>query len=104
MSDTTTKIENSPRIQSKLKIKEPNNYNVIYVNDEVTTMEFVIESLKNIFNYTEESATELCLQIHADGSSIVATLPYEIAEQKGVEVTILARNHGFPLQVKIEQE
>lgn len=65
-------------------------------------MEFVVESLKIIFYHTEETAKELTLKIHEDGSSVVKTLPYEIAEQKGVEVTMLARNNGFPLAIKLQ--
>jgi hypothetical protein len=28
--------------------------------------------------------------------------PFELAEQKGIETTLLARNNGFPLQIKLE--
>lgn len=80
----------------------PRNFNVIYVNDEVTTKEFVVETLVLIFNHDEKRADELTMQVHVEGSAIVATLPYELAEQKGVEVTMLARNNGFPLNVKLE--
>ena len=55
-----------------------------------------------IFNHAEARADELTMQVHTNGSAVVATLPYEIAEQKGVEVTMLARNNGFPLNVKLE--
>jgi ATP-dependent Clp protease adapter protein ClpS len=44
----------------------------------------------------------LTIKVHDEDQAVVATLPYEMAEQKGIEVTILARNHGFPLQVKVE--
>jgi ATP-dependent Clp protease adaptor protein ClpS len=98
-SDTITR----QRIEPKLNIIEPPDFRVIYINDETTTQEFVIETLKLIFHYDEGAATALCLQIHKDGSAVVAVLPYEVAEQKGIEVTLLARNNGFPLQVKIEQ-
>ena len=91
-----------PRIQTKTNIQPPSLFNVIYLNDEVTTMEFVVESLKNIFHHSEEAAIEITQKIHQEGSSVVSTLPYEIAEQKGVEATVLARNNGFPLNVKLE--
>jgi len=104
MADTKTQIEIRPSIAPKSGLKEPSNFNVIYINDEVTTQEFVIESLTSIFNYARESAETLTLRVHEEGSAVVATLPYEMAEQKGIEVTLLARNHGFPLQVKIESE
>jgi ATP-dependent Clp protease adapter protein ClpS len=42
------------------------------------------------------------MQIHAEGSGVIAVYPFEIAEQKGIEATVLARNNGFPLQVKLE--
>jgi ATP-dependent Clp protease adaptor protein ClpS len=91
-----------PRIQTKTSIQPPSLFNVIYLNDDTTTMEFVVESLKNIFHHSEETAIEITHRIHQEGSSIVSTLPYEIAEQKGVEATVLARNNGFPLNVKLE--
>lgn len=93
-----------PKIKTKLDIKEPSLFRVIYINDETTTMEFVVESLVNIFDIEQDHAVDLTHKIHEDGSAVVAVLPYEIAEQKGVEVTILARSHGFPLQVKLESE
>lgn len=104
MAETKTKTESRTRIVPKESLPEPRNYNVIYMNDNVTTMEFVVESLKNIFHYTEEGAHALCLRVHDEGSAVVATLPYEMAEQKGIEATLLARTNGFPLQVKIESE
>jgi ATP-dependent Clp protease adaptor protein ClpS len=104
MPDTKTKIEIRPRIVPKTTVQEPSQYNVIYVNDDVTTQEFVIETLTSVFNYARESAETLTLRVHEEGSAVVATLPYELAEQKGIEVTLLARSSGFPLQVKIQSE
>ena len=99
---TDTKTRQQIRIQPRLDIKPPPLFNVIYVNDHTTTIEFVIETLKTIFDHSEESAREITVKVHEEGSAVVATYPYEIAEQKGVEVTLLARNNGFPLQVKLE--
>ena len=92
------------RPQPNFDLKEPPMYRVIYINDAVTTMEFVIETLVTIFNYRPEDAKDVTLQVHENGLAIVAVLPYEMAEQKGVEVTQLARNNGFPLAVKLEPE
>ena len=72
------------------------------MNDDQTSMEFVVESLKVVFNYNEDDAMNITMKIHDEGSAVVATLPYEMAEQKGIEVTLLARNNGFPLNVKLE--
>lgn len=106
MPETKTKKRTEavirPRIAPRDDVQEPSLFRVIYINDEVTTMEFVVESLRSVFGYTEDQAEELTAAIHRDGSATVAILPYEIAEQKGIEVTVLARNNGFPLQVKLE--
>jgi len=104
MADTKTHIEVRPKIAPKESVKEPGDYNVIYINDNVTSMEFVVESLSTVFNYARESAEALTMRVHEEGSAVVATLPYELAEQKGIEVTLLARANGYPLQVKIEQD
>ena len=51
-----------------------------------------------------ETAESIMQDIHEKGSAVVAVLPYEMAEQKGVEVTVMARGAGFPLQVKLEPD
>ena len=65
-------------------------------------LRFVVETLRAVFNYDEGAAMSITKRIHEEGSAVVAVLPYEMAEQKGVEVTQLARNNGFPLQIKLE--
>tara|TARA_R110001592_G_scaffold20761_4_gene83831 strand:- start:9663 stop:9965 length:303 start_codon:yes stop_codon:yes gene_type:complete len=89
-------------VRPVLNIEPPKDFNVIYLNDDVTTYEFVIESLVNIFNYEDEGAVDKAHQISDEGASIVAVLPFEMAEQKGVEVLMSARNQGYPLEVKLE--
>jgi ATP-dependent Clp protease adaptor protein ClpS len=100
MGKAITKIKPTPN----LGLKEPHLYRVIYINDGVTTMDFVIKSLIEIFNHSLETAKEITEKIHVEGSAIVAVLPYEMAEQKGVEVTHLARANGFPLTLKLEPD
>lgn len=106
MENTTvsTEIEVKVKNKSKLNIQEPPLFKVIYINDEMTTVEFVIESLKVIFYYDEDDAVDVTRKIHEEGSAVVAVYPYEIAEQKGIEATMLARNNGFPLQIKLEAD
>ena len=92
------------KTETKVQFKEPNLWKVILLNDEITTMEFVIEVLVNFFNYNEDSAMEMTLKIHEDGHAVVATYPYELAEQKGIEVTLFAGQDGYPLEVRIEED
>lgn len=98
----------STEINSKIKpnvnLREPPLFKIIYLNDEVTSMDFVVTSLVEYFNYNTDTASAITVDIHEKGSAVVAVLPYEIAEQKGIEVTLEARAQGFPLQVKVEAE
>ena len=100
MSKTETKI----KIKPTLALAEPPLFKIIYINDNVTSMEFVVGSLIDYFNYNQDTASTITQNIHEEGSAVVAVLPYEIAEQKGIQVTLDARSQGFPLQVKVEAE
>ena len=97
-SDTRTRIKPSEAV------KEPPMFKVIYLNDNQTTMDFVVDSLVEYFDYTAETAEQITIDIHQAGQATVAVLPYEIAEQKGIEVTVQARNNNYPLQIKLEPE
>ena len=92
------------KIKPNLSLREPPLFKIIYLNDDVTSMEFVISSLIDYFNYNPDTASAITVDIHEKGSAVVAVLPYEIAEQKGIEVTLEARAQGYPLQVKVEAE
>ena len=92
-------------IDEKIKqvIKEPVNYNVILLNDNATPIEWVVGILKEIFRHSSSDAEALTMKIHTEGSAVVGTYKYEIAEQKSAEAISASRNHGFPLQVKVEE-
>ena len=100
MSKTAT--DTKTKVQVNTKVKEPSKFKVVYFNDDVTSMDFVVESLVVVFRYDHDTAVQTTLVVHEQGSAVVATLPYEIAEQKAIEVTLMAREAGFPFQVKIE--
>jgi ATP-dependent Clp protease adaptor protein ClpS len=92
------------KIKVNTEIKEPPMFKVIYMNDDRTSVEFVITSLVEHFEYTPPAAEQITMDIHNQGSAVVAILPYEIAEQKGIEVTVNARAEGHPLQIKLEPD
>ena len=102
MSQAEPKV--TVKVDLEPKLIEPHMFKLIYVNDDKTAMEFVIETLVTIFNYNQTTSEKITVDIHTNGSAVVAVLPYEMAEQKGVEVTIMARGAGFPLQVKLEPD
>ena len=94
------------KIDEKIKDldREPGKFNVIFLNDDTTPMEWVIDLLVNVFKHTHSSAENLTLEIHTNGSAVVGTYSYEIAEQKTIEATQASREHGFSLQIKMESE
>ena len=96
--------ESRTKIKPIETAKEPPMFKVVYLNDNTTSMDFVIESLIEHFDYNQETAEQITVDIHETGSACVAVLPYEIAEQKGIEVTIDARSQNYPLQIKLEPE
>ena len=96
--------EISTKLRPIVDVKEPPLYKVVYLNDNQTTYEFVIETLIEYFDYNIETADKITTDIHQAGSAVVAVLPFEIAEQKGIEVTMLARSQQYPLQIKLEPE
>lgn len=86
------------------KNKTPPKFLVIVYNDNVTTVEFVIEMLIKIFRHSQEDANDLTIKIHKEGSAVAGTYYYEIAEQKALDATSMARNQGFPLMIKLMAE
>jgi ATP-dependent Clp protease adaptor protein ClpS len=85
-------------------LRPPSKYKVIVLNDNSTPMEFVIVMLITVFKHTQDAAIDLTMKIHNDGSAVAGVYSYEIAEQKGLDATDLARAHGHPLQIKVEEE
>lgn len=86
------------------KLKEPSKYKVIVCNDDVTPIEFVVSMMMMVFRHSEKSALELTLKIHNHGSAVAGIYSYEVAEQKGIDATNLARANGYPLIIKVEPE
>lgn len=97
-----SQVDVQPKINTDLA--EPPMYRVIYMNDDKTTAEFVMTTLIDFFDYSVDRAEKTVWDIHEAGSAVVAVMPYEIAEQKGVEITVLARKEGYPLQIKLEPD
>jgi ATP-dependent Clp protease adaptor protein ClpS len=100
MSDTAVKT----RELTTVTPKEPGKFKVIVCNDDYTPMEFVIAMFMSIFKHGQEVAVELTIKIHNEGTAVAGVYTYEIAEQKVLDATHLAREHGHPLVLKLEQE
>jgi len=99
---TDTVIEKKTRTTNR--IKEPGKFKVIVCNDDSTPIEFVVSMLMAVFRHDQKTALALTLQIHTQGSATAGTYSYEVAEQKAIDGTNLARAHGWPLIIKVEPE
>ena len=97
-----TDIEIDEKI--KREQKEPSRYKIIFLNDDATPMEWVIQVLTDIYKHSHEAAEQITMTIHTEGSGVVGTYTYEIAETKLNETVNASRNHGFPLQVRMEED
>jgi len=97
---TATKVEEKVIVS----LQPPKLWKVVFLNDDQTPMELVIELLTRIFKHNESTAKDITLEIHETGSGIAGVYPYEIAEQKGIEATGVARSNGSPLRIQVEQE
>lgn len=100
MADTAIKTRES----NKVRLKEPPMFKVVVLNDDYTPIDFVVEMFMTVFKLSEQQSEKLAMTIHNEGSAVAGIYPYEIAEQKGLEATNLAREHGWPLVIKIESE
>jgi ATP-dependent Clp protease adaptor protein ClpS len=87
-----------------VSVQVPKLWKVIFLNDDKTPMEFVVKLLTTIFRHNIDNAKNITLEIHNTGSAVVGIYTHEIAEQRGIDATEIARINGFPLQITLEQE
>src|SRR5215467_12459490 len=86
------------------KLARPRLYKVILLNDDFTTMEFVVALLIQVFHHTETTAQGIMLHIHRTGSGVAGIYTKEIAETKVAQVMELAEEAEYPLQCTMEPE
>ena len=85
------------------KLKEPGNYLVVLLNDNYTSMEFVVEILKEIFHKNIEEAERIMLNVHNKGRGIVGAYTWDIAQTKANQVHLIAKQHNYPLKCVVEE-
>lgn len=87
---------------SDQEIAEPPKYAVLLLNDDYTTMEFVIEVLQRFFKKSKEEAARIMLRVHQQGKGVAGIYPFDIAETKAHQVRDFAQSRGYPLRCEIE--
>jgi len=100
---TQTTEKTKLNINVGVKIKKPSMYTVVMFNDDITTMDFVIEVLVRIFHKSEKEAEEIMLNIHNNGMGIAGVFTYDIAISKKMTVDQLSQENGFPLKLTVDE-
>ena len=90
--------------RERVLIEEPRQYKVIFHNDDFTTMEFVTEVLRQVFNKPADEAVTLMMKVHREGQAIVGVYSYDVAMTKASQATAKARQECFPLKITCEPE
>ena len=100
MSGSSPKIYKRP----KITVSQPPLFNVVMLNDDYTTMEFVVWALTRFFEKNREEAFDIMMKIHTTGRGVAGRYVRDIAESKVALVTGEARRRGFPLKCVVEGE
>ncbi len=87
---------------TRIRIREPKQYKVIMHNDDFTTMDFVVDILRDIFHKDEMEAERLMLLVHEVGKAVVGSYPYDIAVSRVQTAAARAKAEGFPFRMTLE--
>lgn len=110
MADTTKPYQGGTgtgagtKTRENIQIELPRQYKVIFYNDDFTTMDFVVEVLRAVFNKGVNEATLLMMKVHREGRAIVGVYTCDVAMTKASQATSMAREAGFPLRITCEPE
>ena len=102
MADNRSKEQGDVLTKDEIRTKEPPMFKVVLLNDDYTTMEFVIMILQTVFRKSPSEATNIMLSVHEKGSGIAGVYTKEVAETKIATVHHLAKQNEFPLKCSME--
>jgi ATP-dependent Clp protease adaptor protein ClpS len=102
--DDLPQDEENVATETKKKVEKPRLFKVLLHNDDYTTMEFVVQVLREVFNKEEQQAIRIMMAVHLQGVGVAGVYTFEIAEAKVNRVTDMARAKQFPLLCTMEEE
>ena len=103
MADGHDKTDGAVKERTELKKQEPILYNVVLLNDDYTTMEFVMHVLETLFQKSPAEGYRIMMHVHRNGRGLAGVYTYEVAETKVEQVASLASAAGYPLRATIEE-
>lgn len=98
-----TQTDDAVKERIRTEKKEPNLHKVLLLNDDYTTMEFVVQVLEDIFQKSPAEAYQIMMHVHVNGRGLAGVYPWEVAETKVEAVITAARDAGFPLKAVTEE-
>jgi ATP-dependent Clp protease adaptor protein ClpS len=107
MSDEKLNIEDLEGellTEETTKLKRPDMYRIVLLNDDYTPREFVVWVLVKVFYKNEEEGTRIMLEAHTQGKSIIGVYTHDVARTKVMQVDNLAKQHEHPLKCDMEVE
>ena len=87
----------------KQKLKIPNRFDVILLNDDYTSMEFVVDVLRKFFHKEFQAAEAIMLKIHIDGEAVCGSYSYDVAQTKVKQVVGYSRENDQPLMAVLRE-
>ena len=96
-------VKERVELKDDTKKQEPALFKVILLNDDYTTMDFVLHVLETLFMKSPAEAYRIMMHVHRNGRGIAGVYPWEVAETKAATVRTLAADAGFPLRAAIEE-
>lgn len=104
MAGTDRRADGEVLERTRQETRQPELYKVLLLNDDYTTMDFVVEVLESIFNKQPAEAFRIMMAVHTQGKGLCGVYPHEVAETKVEAVVGRARENGFPLRAAMEPE
>jgi ATP-dependent Clp protease adaptor protein ClpS len=104
MTETDRRTDGELLERTRQETKKPELFKVFLLNDDYTTMEFVVEILETLFQKAPAEAFRIMMMVHTQGRGLCGVYPHEIAETKVETVIERARENGFPLRAALEPE
>lgn len=103
-NDNENESQSGVATLTRPKVKRPSLYKVIMLNDDYTTMDFVIHVLQKFFHKSYDEANRIMISVHQVGKGLCGLYPHDIATTKSVQVNDYARANEMPLKCTVEKE
>lgn len=99
-----TEMQSNVTVEEKIELEMPSKYKVIFHNDDITPMGFVVQLLSEIFGHDSEKSVSLMFEVHHMGKAVVGIYVKSIAETKQQMCITAAKKANYPLKITIEKE